>query len=128
MTVEDEKKPFDKLGAQNDNNSQSDSNEHLMVESVSTEWIDRAPVEAPGLGAVCPRRTYRAQEWASSLSHRATHVILSALFCEHKHWPIKLLREKTQQPDVYLKEVLSEITTLHRSGEFNGALGAHAKL
>jgi hypothetical protein len=30
------------------------------------------------------------------------------------------LREKTQQPEVYLKEVLSEIATLHRSGEFNG--------
>jgi len=30
------------------------------------------------------------------------------------------VREKTQQPEVYLKEVLSEIATLHRSGEFNG--------
>jgi len=30
------------------------------------------------------------------------------------------LREKTQQPEVYLKEVLSEIASLHRSGEFNG--------
>ena len=45
---------------------------------------------------------------------------LFALFREREQWPIKVLREKTQQPEVYLKEVLSEIATLHRSGEFNG--------
>ena len=45
---------------------------------------------------------------------------LFALFREREQWPIKLLREKTQQPEVYLKEVLSEIAALHRSGEFNG--------
>ena len=45
---------------------------------------------------------------------------LFALFREREQWPIKLLREKTQQPEVYLKEVLFEIATLHRSGEFNG--------
>ncbi|KAH9964878.1 transcription initiation factor IIF, beta subunit-domain-containing protein [Russula dissimulans] len=45
---------------------------------------------------------------------------LFALFREREHWPIKLLRERTQQPEVYLKEVLSEIASLHRSGEFNG--------
>jgi transcription initiation factor TFIIF subunit beta len=41
-------------------------------------------------------------------------------FCECEQWPIKLLREKTQQLEVYLKEVLSEIATLHRNGEFSG--------
>src|SRR6267154_2464640 len=46
--------------------------------------------------------------------------VLFALFREREQWPIKLLREKTQQPEVYLKEVLSEIATLHRNGEFNG--------
>ncbi|KAI0260417.1 transcription initiation factor IIF, beta subunit-domain-containing protein [Gloeopeniophorella convolvens] len=45
---------------------------------------------------------------------------LFALFREREQWPIKVLREKTQQPEVYLKEVLTEIATLHRSGEFNG--------
>ncbi|KAH9957129.1 transcription initiation factor IIF, beta subunit-domain-containing protein [Russula dissimulans] len=45
---------------------------------------------------------------------------LFALFREREHWPIKVLRERTQQPEVYLKEVLSEIASLHRSGEFNG--------
>ncbi|KAI0298030.1 transcription initiation factor IIF, beta subunit-domain-containing protein [Multifurca ochricompacta] len=45
---------------------------------------------------------------------------LFALFREREQWPIKLLRERTQQPEVYLKEVLSEIASLHRSGEHNG--------
>jgi len=45
---------------------------------------------------------------------------LFGLFREREQWPIKQLRERTQQPEVYLKEVLSEIASLHRSGEFNG--------
>lgn len=41
-------------------------------------------------------------------------------FREQPHWGIKPLREKTQQPEAYLKEVLGGIGFLHRSGEFNG--------
>ena len=39
---------------------------------------------------------------------------------ERERWSIKALRERTQQPEAYLKEVLSEVAFLHRSGEFNG--------
>ncbi|EJF58635.1 transcription initiation factor IIF beta subunit [Dichomitus squalens LYAD-421 SS1] len=42
-------------------------------------------------------------------------------FQERERWSIKALRERTQQPEAYLKEVLSEIAFLHRSGEFNGS-------
>lgn len=45
---------------------------------------------------------------------------LFALFRDLPRWGIKVLREKTQQPEAYLKEVLSEIAFLHRSGEYNG--------
>ncbi|KAG7092876.1 hypothetical protein E1B28_009188 [Marasmius oreades] len=46
--------------------------------------------------------------------------LLFQLFRETTRWAIKPLREKTQQPEVYLKEVLSEVAFLHRSGEHNG--------
>ncbi|KAF8621292.1 hypothetical protein AX15_007890 [Amanita polypyramis BW_CC] len=42
------------------------------------------------------------------------------LFREPTRWGIKALRERTQQPEAYLKEVLSEVAFLHRSGEYNG--------
>ena len=42
------------------------------------------------------------------------------LFRDPARWGIKALREKTQQPEAYLKEVLSEVAFLHRSGEYNG--------
>ncbi|KDR76159.1 hypothetical protein GALMADRAFT_247378 [Galerina marginata CBS 339.88] len=45
---------------------------------------------------------------------------LFALFRESPRWSIRPLRDKTQQPEVYLKEVLSEIAFLHKSGEYNG--------
>lgn len=41
-------------------------------------------------------------------------------FRDTPRWGIRLLREKTQQPEAYLKEVLSEVAFLHRSGEHNG--------
>ncbi|RPD59703.1 transcription initiation factor IIF, beta subunit [Lentinus tigrinus ALCF2SS1-6] len=39
---------------------------------------------------------------------------------ERERWSIKGLRERTQQPEAYLKEVLNDVAFLHRSGEFNG--------
>jgi transcription initiation factor TFIIF subunit beta len=41
-------------------------------------------------------------------------------FRDTPHWGLRPLRDKTQQPEAYLKEVLSEIAFLHRSGEHNG--------
>ncbi|KAF5349725.1 hypothetical protein D9756_008950 [Leucocoprinus leucothites] len=41
-------------------------------------------------------------------------------FRETPRWGLRPLRDKTQQPEAYLKEVLSEIAFLHRSGEYNG--------
>jgi len=46
--------------------------------------------------------------------------LLFRLFGEREMWPIKLLREKTQQPEAFLKETLTDIAFLHRSGEHNG--------
>jgi transcription initiation factor TFIIF subunit beta len=46
--------------------------------------------------------------------------LLFTLFREQPRWSIKPLRERTQQPEAYLKEVLLAIATLNRSGEYNG--------
>ncbi|KAH7884260.1 transcription initiation factor IIF, beta subunit-domain-containing protein [Phlebopus sp. FC_14] len=46
--------------------------------------------------------------------------LLFQLFREQPRWSIKPLRERTQQPEVYLKEILNEIAILNRSGEYNG--------
>ena len=45
---------------------------------------------------------------------------LFAAFAQKEHWSIKALRERTQQPEIYLKETLVDIATLHRSGEHTG--------
>lgn len=46
--------------------------------------------------------------------------LIFQLFRETERWGLRPLRERTQQPEVYLKEVLSEVAILHRSGEYNG--------
>ncbi|KAF7288158.1 hypothetical protein HMN09_01422300 [Mycena chlorophos] len=43
--------------------------------------------------------------------------LIFGLFREQEHWGIKPLRERTQQPEAYLKEVLSEVAFLNRAGE-----------
>jgi len=46
--------------------------------------------------------------------------MLFALFSEKSSWSFKDLRSRTEQPAEYLKEVLTMIAFLHRSGELNG--------
>jgi len=46
--------------------------------------------------------------------------LLFVLFEEKSSWPFKDLRARTEQPADYLKDVLSGIASLHRSGELNG--------
>ncbi|KAI5988624.1 transcription initiation factor IIF, beta subunit-domain-containing protein [Pisolithus albus] len=51
---------------------------------------------------------------------KAKQKPVKGTFEQQPRWNIKPLRERTQQPEAYLKEVLNEIATLHRSGEYNG--------
>ncbi|KAF2136393.1 uncharacterized protein K452DRAFT_322443 [Aplosporella prunicola CBS 121167] len=39
-------------------------------------------------------------------------------FKEYRYWPIKSLKEKTQQPESYLRETLAKIATLVRTGQY----------
>ncbi|KAI0289747.1 transcription initiation factor IIF, beta subunit-domain-containing protein [Russula brevipes] len=80
-------------------------------------------VSAPGFADVTRQKVKPQKGQYERMARMPRNQLLDALFAlfrEREQWPIKLLREKTQQPEVYLKEVLSEIATLHRSGEFNG--------
>ena len=46
--------------------------------------------------------------------------MLFSLYRERPFWSAKDLRMRTEQPEVYLKEVLGEIAELRRYGEFSG--------
>ncbi|KAI0635727.1 transcription initiation factor IIF, beta subunit-domain-containing protein [Trametes polyzona] len=46
--------------------------------------------------------------------------VLFRLFAERPRWTFRQLRERTQQPEAYLKDVLPEIASVHRSGAFHG--------
>jgi len=46
--------------------------------------------------------------------------LLFPLFKENPRWGIRPLRQRTQQPEAYLKETLQGIAFLHKSGEHNG--------
>lgn len=39
-------------------------------------------------------------------------------FREFQYWPMKALRQRTQQPDSYLRQVLEEVAVLIKSGRF----------
>ena len=42
--------------------------------------------------------------------------LLFDLFKEYTYWPFSAIRQRTQQPEAYLKEVLDEIAFLPKSG------------
>lgn len=46
---------------------------------------------------------------------------LFSLFDRYTHWSLKRLREETQQPYVYLREVLSTIADQHQNGPYAGS-------
>ena len=39
-------------------------------------------------------------------------------FRQYQYWPMKALRQRTQQPDAYLRQVLEEVAVLNKSGKF----------
>ncbi|KAI9000517.1 transcription initiation factor IIF, beta subunit-domain-containing protein [Trametes punicea] len=61
------------------------------------------------------------------VSRPALLDMLFRLFEERKRWTLKALRERTQQPEAYLKEVMLEIAFLHRTGEYRGTWEASAR-
>lgn len=46
--------------------------------------------------------------------------LLFSLFDKHEYWRLKGLREKTLQPEIYLKEVMGDIAVAVRSGPYTG--------
>ncbi|PVH98132.1 transcription initiation factor IIF [Periconia macrospinosa] len=64
-----------------------------------------------------PRKSNQLNK-AARLPRNELVDILHSMFDEYKYWPMKALKARTNQPEVYLKEVLSEIAHLVRSGPF----------
>lgn len=44
-------------------------------------------------------------------------------FRQYQYWSMKALRQKLEQPDSYLRQVLEEIAVLHKSGRFANHYG-----
>lgn len=44
--------------------------------------------------------------------------LLHQCFDEYKYWPMKSLKQRTKQPEAYLKETLQEIAVLVKGGSF----------
>lgn len=70
----------------------------------------------------------RAQKKDNKLSSegKATRIprnelldLLFKLFEEYDYWSLKGLKERTKQPEVYLKEVLDDISTLIKKGVYS---------
>lgn len=75
------------------------------------------------LTTIAQKTKPKHQKGVDRMARIPRNQLLDQLFTYFRntpHWGLRPLREKTQQPEAYLKEVLSEIAFLHRSGEYNG--------
>jgi len=101
----------------------------------STQRIDQADVAgnllAPGTTGVAAtsfstfvKPTQPVRKTNENKSFRiAKEDLLTMLFdffAQHEYWTMKGLRQMTNQPEAYLKEVLEELALLHKSGPFTG--------
>ncbi|KAH9924104.1 transcription initiation factor IIF beta subunit [Amylocystis lapponica] len=89
----------------------------------SINMLTSGVTNAAPFNLIVATKTKAGQRQFERMARMARDKLLDELFHafqEQEHWSIKVLRERTQQPEAYLKEVLSEIATLHRSGEYNG--------
>ncbi|CDO75798.1 hypothetical protein BN946_scf184934.g13 [Trametes cinnabarina] len=66
------------------------------------------------------RQTKGPRDHMTRLPRNALLDILFRLFEGQTQWSFKALRERTQQPEAYLKEVLPEIAYVHRVGQHRG--------
>jgi transcription initiation factor TFIIF subunit beta len=57
---------------------------------------------------------------ALRLSRSALLDALFTCFSSHPYWSLKALKEKTNQPETWLKEVLSEVGVLQKRGPYVG--------
>jgi transcription initiation factor TFIIF subunit beta len=55
-------------------------------------------------------------ERAARMPRNELMDLLFPLFRDSEHWSIRDLRNRTRQPEAYLREVLQEIGFLHRTG------------
>jgi len=67
-----------------------------------------------------PRGSGQPHERFARMPQNQLLDALFTIFREKDYWSVKELRVKTEQPEAYLKETLSSIATLHRSGPHNG--------
>lgn len=85
-----------------------------------------------GKGHIKPRATNfvmgNAQARANEQTEKFARIprnelldLLFSLFDKYKHWSLKRLREETQQPYAYLREVLASIADQHHNGPYAGS-------
>ncbi|EJD52856.1 hypothetical protein AURDEDRAFT_111380 [Auricularia subglabra TFB-10046 SS5] len=98
-----------------------------MEEVLETQAINRlasgVPSGPPVSSTWQPSRSQKPQarkgefERFARMPRNELYDALFERFKEKPDWSLKELRARTQQPEAYLKEVLAEVATLHRSGE-----------
>ncbi|WFC99043.1 DNA helicase [Malassezia yamatoensis] len=66
-------------------------------------------------------RSNQAPEKFARMPRNELLDLLFSLFDRYKHWSLKRLREETQQPYTYLREVLLSIADQHHNGPYAGS-------
>lgn len=65
-----------------------------------------------------PKKDFKLDGKAVRIERSALLDILFKLFEEYPYWSLKGLKERTKQPEVYLREVLDSMAVLNKSGPY----------
>lgn len=72
-----------------------------------------------GASAAAARKNQSNEKYARMPRNELLDLLFE-LFDQYPYWSIKGLRAKVQQPEVYLREVLTSIADLHKRGPYTG--------
>ncbi|TFK93987.1 hypothetical protein K466DRAFT_658129 [Polyporus arcularius HHB13444] len=90
------------------------------AEPITTDGLSRLRNQDAPIWILSPPNKRQKTDRMFRLPKDQVLDALFQLFEQKEHWSMKEVRQKTEQPEAYLRDILSDIATFHASGEFRG--------
>jgi len=91
----------------------------ILIDAKSTEHADKQRADKAFENFITKPRTGKQKDnKAARMPRNELTDLLHTMFDQYSFWPMRSIKAHTQQPEAYLKEVLSGFADLIKSGSF----------
>ncbi|OCK77908.1 hypothetical protein K432DRAFT_384283 [Lepidopterella palustris CBS 459.81] len=100
----------------------------LISGKVDHRELDKAQKAFSGFIRTNQSNKHRQENKAARIAKNDLLDMLQVMFDRYEFWPMKEIKKETKQPEAYLKETLSDIADLVKSGPFASCWRRHPHL